>query len=87
MSTEQTVRTIIQRMEAAGLVSPGDFTTVADVIAIAAAEADHWTGRWDDAIRIPDMLGDIAGALHKRAQDLVSASFTVSTGHPKLSRE
>lgn len=57
-----------QRMDAAvGRVTEGDCNYLADILEIVAAEAGRWTNRWDDAVRIPDMIHDHARMFREMA--------------------
>lgn len=60
------VKSLVDRVNGAG-GNAGDFNFAADILDMAAHEADGWTGRFDDATRIPDVLGEAARALRLKA--------------------
>jgi len=62
------VQEIIRRLEHYGYTSPGGFNLAADILELAAHESDNRTNRADDAMRIPDMIGDTARMLREMAQ-------------------
>jgi hypothetical protein len=61
------IKECIDRVKASGDTSPGQWNLAADLMFIAAAEAEHWTNRADDATRIPDMLMDCERYLRQQA--------------------
>lgn len=61
------IKELIDRVKASGDVSAGQWNLAADLIFIAAVEASRWTNRWDDAMRIPDMLSEAEQRLRVEA--------------------
>ena len=45
---------MLRRIDRSGIV--GVENLIADILHIVAVESDRWTGRWDNAIQIPNML-------------------------------
>jgi hypothetical protein len=62
---------IVQRLQHAEDVSPGALNLAADIVADCSLEANHWTTRADDALRIPDMLAETAQNLRQRAAAMI----------------
>jgi len=68
MTREDWLETLRKRIEASGDSSPGAFNLAADLLAIAASEANHFTKRFDDASRIPDLIYDGVNYLRAKAK-------------------
>ena len=58
---------ILKRLEHAGDTSPGALNLAADIVRLCMLEAESWTKRADDAIRIPDMFLDTIRGLRCKA--------------------
>ena len=64
---------IVQRLDRAGNpIRPGDLNLAADIVALCGREAEGWTHRYDDAMRIPDVLGEAADVLRDEAKRLAA---------------
>lgn len=61
------LKELVERVNASGDTSPGQWNLVSDILFIAAHEACRWTNRTDDAIRIPDMLSEASDYMRKQA--------------------
>lgn len=86
MSIAGTVKELTQRIEASGDVSPGAFNLAADLIEILHAEAIQCNlGGTRPSMRETNMMYDCCKEMRKRAASLTNASWSVSTGPPKLS--
>ena len=59
---------IRKRLERAGDTSPGALNLAADIVQICVAEAERWTHRADDAVRIPEMMASASYALRRLAR-------------------
>jgi hypothetical protein len=62
------IKKLVHRIEDGGDTSAGTWNLAADLIFIAAVEASRWTHRFDDAMRIPDMLSEAEQYLRRRAR-------------------
>jgi len=58
---------LMQRVFMTGDTSPGNWNFAADIVRICANHMDGWTKRFEDASRIPDVLGEAASALWREA--------------------
>ena len=60
---------LIQRCEMTGDFVPS-LNFAACIIEMMVMEAESWTNRADDAVRIPDMMMDHAVALRQKAKEV-----------------
>ncbi len=89
MNTTEIIEKLIQRIEASGDAGPGAFNLAADLIEIVAVESSRCL---IGPGLVPTLVGnmmrlqaDCAKGLQSKAASLASASWSVSTGPPKLS--
>lgn len=68
---------IDQRIVATGDTRPGQWNLVADILQMIAREAQGWTNRADDAIRIPDMIYELSDHCRQTAQNPTDRDWTV----------
>ena len=54
---------VMERLRQAGDTSPGMINLAASLLELATREAEKWTARPDDAVRIPDVLAEVAREL------------------------
>ena len=59
---------LLERIERSRDTSPGAYNLAADLLDLAVIEAEGWTKRSDDAVRIPDRLYDGVRALREAAE-------------------
>lgn len=59
---------IAHRIVQSGDTSPGAYNLAADIVQMCVDESAGWTNRWDDAMRIPDVLGEAERELREAAR-------------------
>jgi hypothetical protein len=63
------IENIKRRMEQSSTpVKESELWLAADIVSLCMTEAERWTRRADDAVRIPDMLDDVVVALKRAAE-------------------
>jgi hypothetical protein len=83
--SEELNKRLIQRIEQYGDASPGIYNLAADLFEIVSNEAWQWKRPEYEEFLIPKILEGYGKALRERATLLVTDSWHVHTGPPKLS--
>ena len=68
MSQRHTVKLIRERMFYAGMPGAPGLNLAADILEILREETYEWVNRCDDAVRIPDVIDEMARSLRKEAK-------------------